>query len=111
MALIASNMDTCISACARACMGGGSRLSAAMASARPFQSMTMSAFAGPASASASHPSHQSPNPEVFRMVCTLVIFQRQERVNEAPVRHFPALCPRRQIGETEVDAQQDTRVH
>src|SRR5690349_10397917 len=111
MALMASNIDTCINACARACTGGGRRLSAAMTSARPFQSMTMSAFAGAASANASHPHHQNPATDVFPMAPTLVIFQRQQKVVERPVRHFAALGARRQVGETEVDSQQDACVH
>src|SRR5690349_20996628 len=109
MALMASNIDTCINACARACTGGGSRLSAAMTSARPFQSMTMSAFAGAASASASHPHHQNPA-SAFLMAPTLMIFQRQQKVVERPVRDLAALGTRREIGEAEVDPQQDARV-
>src|SRR5690349_1517526 len=113
MALIASNIDTCINASARACTGGGNRLSAAMRSARPFQSMTVSALAGAASAidTIKSPASQNLEAEVFFMVATLVIFQRQQKVVERPVRHLPALGPGRQVREAEVNAQQDARVH
>src|SRR5690349_10398724 len=100
-----------MSASARACMGGGSRLSAAMTSARPFQSMMTSAFTGAASTNTSQPTHQNRDPEVFCMAGTLVNFERQQKVVERPVRHLCALCTRRQVGETEMDSEQDTRVH
>src|SRR5436189_3200705 len=98
-----------MSASARACTGGGSRLSAAMASARPFQSMTVSALAGAASAihTTHHPASQNPQADTFFMVATLMISQRQQKVIERPVRHSSPLDARRLIGEAEVDAQQD----